>query len=45
MVTVQSLKTPPKLIRILKIRVTDKPGYLGKMATTIGELGGNIGEI
>ncbi|PWU01706.1 MAG: NAD-dependent malic enzyme 1 [Candidatus Melainabacteria bacterium] len=45
MVTAQSLKIPPKLIRILKIRVTDKPGYLGKMATTIGELGGNIGEI
>lgn len=34
-----------KLIRIFRLRVTDKPGYLGKVATILGELGANIGEI
>src|SRR5579875_2680302 len=34
-----------KIIRLLRIRVTDKPGYLGKIATRLGELGANIGEI
>lgn len=34
-----------KILRILRLRVTDKPGYLGKIATRIGELDGNIGDI
>lgn len=34
-----------KLIRILRIRLTDKPGYLGRIATMLGELEANIGEI
>ncbi|HEY9792257.1 MAG TPA: ACT domain-containing protein [Candidatus Obscuribacterales bacterium] len=34
-----------KLIRILKVRLEDKPGQLGNVATMLGELGVNIGEI
>lgn len=39
------VRTDQKIIRILRLRVTDKPGYLGKIATLLGELGANIGEI
>ena len=34
-----------KLIRILRLKVTDKPGYLGKVTSIIGECDVNIGEI
>jgi malate dehydrogenase (oxaloacetate-decarboxylating) len=34
-----------KLIRILKLRLEDKPGNLGHVATMLGDLGVNIGEI
>lgn len=39
------VRADQKILRIFKLRVTDKPGYLGKVATQIGELGANIGEI
>lgn len=38
-------KTQPKILRILRLRVTDKPGFLGKIATLLGDLDANIGEI
>ena len=38
-------KADQKLLRILRLRVTDKPGYLGKVATRLGELDANIGDI
>ncbi|MBU6453262.1 MAG: NAD(P)-binding domain-containing protein [Cyanobacteria bacterium REEB67] len=34
-----------KILRILRVRVFDKPGYLGRLASRLGELGANIGEI
>lgn len=34
-----------KIIRILRLKVMDKPGFLGRIATTLGELKANIGEI
>ncbi len=34
-----------KIIRILRLKVLDKPGYLGRIATKLGELQTNIGEI
>ena len=40
-----SSKAHPKILRILRVRVTDKPGYLGRIATLLGELAVNIGEI
>lgn len=44
------LKTKPtqsdlKIIRILRLRIQDKPGNLGSVATRLGELGANLGEI
>ncbi len=45
MVSTKAAHTRPKIIRILKLRVVDKPGYLGKIATTLGDLQANIGEI
>ncbi len=38
-------KTEQKIIRILRLRVIDKPGYLAKIATSVGDLNANIGEI
>src|ERR1700722_13407605 len=35
----------PKIIRILRLKVLDKPGNLGRLATKLGELEANIGEI
>ncbi len=32
-------------MRIIRLRVMDKPGFLGKIATLLGELDANIGEI
>ncbi len=43
MVTV--VRREQKILRILRIRVVDKPGYLGKIATRIGDLEGNIGDV
>jgi malate dehydrogenase (oxaloacetate-decarboxylating) len=40
-----TVQTELKLIRILRLRIQDKPGQLGLIATTLGELGANIGEI
>jgi len=34
-----------KILRTFRVRVMDKPGYLGQIATRLGELGANIGEI
>jgi malate dehydrogenase (oxaloacetate-decarboxylating) len=38
-------KSDQKIIRILRLRLTDKPGYLGQIATLLGDLNANIGEI
>lgn len=38
-------KQEQKILRILRLRVTDKPGYLGRLASLLGELGANIGDI
>jgi malate dehydrogenase (oxaloacetate-decarboxylating) len=35
----------PKIIRILRLKLMDKPGFLGRIATKLGELKANIGEI
>lgn len=43
MVTV--VKREQKILRILRLRVVDKPGYLGKIATRLGELDANIGDV
>lgn len=45
MSTTMTVKADQKILRILRLRLTDKPGYLGKIATTLGEMGANIGEI
>lgn len=34
-----------KIIKTLRVKITDKPGYLGKLTMTVGELGGMFGEI
>ena len=39
------VKTEQKILRTFRIKVTDKPGYLGRVATRLGELQANIGEI
>lgn len=43
MVTV--VKGEQKILRILRLRVVDNPGYLGKIATRLGELNANIGDV
>lgn len=43
--TTSTNKTQPKILRILRLRVTDKPGFLGKVATMLGDLDANIGDI
>jgi malate dehydrogenase (oxaloacetate-decarboxylating) len=43
--TTSTSRTQPKILRILRLRVTDKPGFLGKVATLLGDLEANIGEI
>lgn len=40
-----STRSEQKLIRIFRVRVTDKPGFLGQVATMLGALNANIGEI
>ncbi len=38
-------KNSDKIVRTLRVRILDQPGYLGKLATAIGAEGGNIGDI
>lgn len=38
-------RSEQKILRTLRLRIADKPGYLGKLATMLGELGANIGEV
>ncbi|MBL8034176.1 MAG: NAD-dependent malic enzyme [Leptospiraceae bacterium] len=38
-------KSTDNLIKNLRCYITDKPGYLGKLLTTIGMHGGNIGDL
>jgi malate dehydrogenase (oxaloacetate-decarboxylating) len=38
-------KTEQKILRTFRVRVTDKPGFLGRIATMLGEIEANIGEI
>lgn len=38
-------RSPDNLIKNLRAYITDKPGYLGKLLTTIGMHGGNIGDL
>ncbi len=45
MVASTSVRANAKILRIIRLRVTDKPGFLGKIATLLGELDANIGEI
>lgn len=45
METERATRAQQKLLRTLRLKVTDKPGYLGRLATRIGELNGNIGEV
>ncbi len=40
-----SASSQPKIIRILRLKLMDKPGFLGRIATKLGELKANIGEI
>lgn len=34
-----------KIVKTLRVMITDQPGYLGKLTTAIGAEGGNIGDI
>lgn len=34
-----------KIIKTLRVKIIDKPGFLGRLALTVGELGGMFGEI
>ncbi len=45
MVASTSVRANAKILRIIRLRVLDKPGFLGKIATLLGELDANIGEI
>jgi malate dehydrogenase (oxaloacetate-decarboxylating) len=45
MVMAKSAKSDLKIIRILRLRIKDKPGHLGSLTTLLGDLGANIGEI
>jgi malate dehydrogenase (oxaloacetate-decarboxylating) len=45
MVATTPVRANAKLLRIIRLRVTDKPGFLGRIATLLGELDANIGEI
>jgi malate dehydrogenase (oxaloacetate-decarboxylating) len=39
------VKPEVKIIRVLRLRVLDRPGYFGRIASRLGELKANIGEI
>ncbi len=45
MVASVPVRANAKILRIIRLRVIDKPGFLGKIATLLGELDANIGEI
>lgn len=45
MLTESPVRAEAKILRILRLRVTDKPGFLGKIATVLGDMAANIGEI
>ena len=34
-----------KIVKTLRVMITDQPGYLGRLTTAIGSEGGNIGDI
>lgn len=38
-------KNADKLVKTLRVLIQDQPGYLGRLCTAIGEVGGNIGEV
>jgi malate dehydrogenase (oxaloacetate-decarboxylating) len=38
-------KPEVKIIRVLRLKVLDRPGYFGRIASRLGELKANIGEI
>ena len=38
-------KNADKLVKTLRVFIVDQPGYLGKLCTAIGEVGGNIGDV
>jgi malate dehydrogenase (oxaloacetate-decarboxylating) len=39
------VKPEQKIIRVLRLKVLDRPGYFGRIASRLGELKANIGEI
>jgi malate dehydrogenase (oxaloacetate-decarboxylating) len=43
--TSYAAQAAPKILRIVRLRVVDQPGFLGRIATVLGELKANIGEI
>lgn len=45
MVATTSVRANAKILRIIRLRVTDKPGFLGRIASLLGDLDANIGEI
>ncbi|HSB73940.1 MAG TPA: malic enzyme-like NAD(P)-binding protein [Candidatus Methylomirabilis sp.] len=38
-------KNADKLVKTLRVHIQDRPGYLGRLCTAIGQAGGNIGEL
>jgi malate dehydrogenase (oxaloacetate-decarboxylating) len=38
-------KGADKVVKTLRVMLTDQPGYLGRMTSAIGAAGGNIGDI
>jgi len=38
-------KGSDKIVKTLRVMITDQPGYLGRLTTAIGSEGGNIGDI
>lgn len=43
--TTKPIQSELKIIRLLRLRIEDRPGNLGQVASLLGELGANIGEI
>jgi malate dehydrogenase (oxaloacetate-decarboxylating) len=38
-------KGTDKLVKTVRLMIKDQPGYLGKLASAIGSMGGNIGDV
>ncbi|MBI3989738.1 MAG: hypothetical protein HY347_08975 [candidate division NC10 bacterium] len=38
-------KNADKLVKTLRVRITDQPGYLGRLCSAIGTAEANVGEI